>query len=326
MAKILIVDDNPDMLDTLEHLFNFYDFEVARAQNGQEGIEAAEKERPGLIILDALMPVMSGFEACEKLKSNDKTREIPVIFLSANYTKLEHQQRGLELGADDYILKPFNAKELISKVNSLLHRKELIEQLRADNRQILENSLQPGESEEPILDPLTGIYNESFFHRRLREEHRRSVESGENLTTVLLDVDLFRNVNEVYGEQTADYVLLKIANIISRNRRPSDLAFRLEKNRFAVILPQTGETGAFGEAERLRTAILQTEFFDQDFFELKRISYKLQQSLENLTVSIGIAASERGIAHGDLLKRAEVSLHKAKSKGRNTTIRYSEAD
>lgn len=326
MAKILIVDDNPDMLDTLEHLFNFYDFEVARARNGQEGIEAAEKENPGLIILDALMPVMSGFEACEKLKNNVRTREIPVIFLSANYTKLEHRQRGLELGADDYILKPFNAKELISKVNSLLHRKQLIEKLRKENHDILKSNPRFREEGDPAIDTLTGIYNESFFHQRLGEEHRRSAETGEKLTTALLDVDLFRNVNEVYGEQTADYVLLKIANIILRSSRPSDYIFRLEKNKFAVILPQTGETEAYKEVESIRTAILKTEFFDHDFFELKRISYKLQQSLQNLTVSIGIAASECGIAHGDLLKRVENSLHRAKLKGRNTTIRYSEAD
>ena len=125
MAKILVVDDNIDMLDTLEHLFGFYEFEVLRAENGKVGLEIAEKEQPGIILLDALMPVMDGFEACEKLKQNPKTKEIPVIFLSANFTGQEHRKKGLELGADDYMLKPFNAKELISKINLLLHREPM---------------------------------------------------------------------------------------------------------------------------------------------------------------------------------------------------------
>ncbi len=124
MAKILVVDDNVDMLDTLEHLFGFYEFEVLRAENGKEGLEIAEQEQPGVILLDALMPVMDGFEACEKLKQNLKTKNIPVIFLSANYTGQEHRQKGIELGADDYILKPFNAKELITKINSLLQKSQ----------------------------------------------------------------------------------------------------------------------------------------------------------------------------------------------------------
>ena len=108
MPKVLIVDDNEDMLDTLKHLFQFYEFEVARAVNGQEGIISAEKEKPDIIILDALMPVMNGFDACRALKSGKKTKEIPIVFLSANYMEDEHRVMGLELGADDYVLKPFN--------------------------------------------------------------------------------------------------------------------------------------------------------------------------------------------------------------------------
>jgi DNA-binding response OmpR family regulator len=119
MPKALIVDDNDDMLDTLEHLFHFYEFEVVRAVNGQEGIQVAENENPDIIILDALMPVMNGFDACKFLKNSPRTKDIPVVFLSANYIEDEHRILGLELGADDYILKPFNAKELKTIVKEL---------------------------------------------------------------------------------------------------------------------------------------------------------------------------------------------------------------
>lgn len=335
MAKILVVDDNLDMLDTLEQLLTFYDFEVVRAENGLEGVEVAKKDQPDLIILDALMPVMNGFEACEILKSAADTREIAVIFLSANYTKLEYQQRGLELGADDYILKPFNAKELVGKVNSLLHRKRLIEKLRQENKDILlrhprfeAGGETPGESlsgdVDSRIDSLTGVYNEDFFHRRVKEQYHRSLEMKRDLSVALIDGDLFREVNEIYGEQTADYVLMKIANILLQISRPSDFVFRLEKDKFAIILPAVTEAGAFEESERIRSAILQTKFFDQDFFEFKKISHKLKQSLQNLTVSIGIAALDHEIAHSDMLSRAQEALRKAKLKGRNTTLRYSE--
>lgn len=333
MAKILVVDDNIDMLDTLEQLLTFYDFEVVRAENGKDGVETAKRERPDLIILDALMPVMNGFEACEILKSTAETRESAVIFLSANYTKLEYQQRGLELGADDYILKPFNAKELIGKVNSLLHRKRLIEKLRLENKDLLlghprfEAAKKSHDSDvDSRIDTLTGVYNENFFHQRLKEEYHRALETKAELSVALIDADLFREVNEIYSEQTANYVLMKIANILLQISNSSEFVFRLEKDKFAIILPATTEVGAFDEAERIRTAILQTKFFDQDFFEFKKISHKLKQSLQNLTVSIGIAALDHEIAHSDMLSRAQEALSKAKLKGRNTTLRYSEIE
>lgn len=335
MAKILIVDDNIDMLDTLEHLFTFYDFEVVRAENGREALAVAEREKPGLIILDALMPVMNGFEACEKLKSNPQTRDIPVIFLSANYTRLEHQQKGIELGADDYILKPFNSQELITKITSLLHRRRLIEKLRNDNQQLLHRKCPPPERESlPAagdneaakdfnIDPLTGLYNNRFFQQRFEEEYRHSLNAGGGLALALVDADMFRRINEIYSEQTADYVLMRIANVILHNSRAAEVVFRLENNKFALLL-RLPEDPAFEEAERIRSAVQRTQFFEQDFFQLKKVSPRQKQALENVTVSIGVAALQKQISKNDLLQQAQDSLAQAKARGRNRTVRFSE--
>ena len=240
MARILVVDDNVDMLDTLEHLFGFYEFDVLRAKNGKEGIEIAEREQPGIILLDALMPVMDGFEACEELKKNPKTRDIPVIFLSANYTSRTHREKGISLGADDYILKPFNAKELIAKINALLHRKQLVDKIKGDNHLLLKkqnqqmpdvDKLYQNASElksSKITDHLTGVYNESFFQQRLDQEYKNSLKQKSDLTLILLDVDAFNKINQTYGDKTGDYVLMKIANVILKNTRDSDIVFRLE--------------------------------------------------------------------------------------------------
>jgi len=337
MRKVLIVDDNEDMLDTLEHLFRFYEFETVRAVNGKEGCKKAEKEKPNIIILDALMPVMNGFDACKILKENKKTQDIPVIFLSANYVEDEHRIMGLELGADDYILKPFNAKELIARVNSILHKKELVENLRKDNKYLVKEKstvLQQIEKLQKktvelesgqITDPLTGLYNKIYLEKRLIEELSRTKRYKHDLSLVIIDVDMFRVVNEVFGEKTGDYILMRVANVILNNTRDTDIVFRLEGNRFMTILPNTDETGAFYEAERIRSAVDQTQFFDQNFYELKKLSPKRKQDYQKITVSVGILQIDPKTVKktGSYVELAEKALQQAKSSGRNQTYRYS---
>lgn len=337
MSKVLIVDDNEDMLDTLEHLFNFYEFKVAKARNGQEGIEVARKDEPDMIILDALMPVMNGFDACKVLKEDLKTKDIPVIFLSANYVEDEHRVMGLELGADDYVLKPFNAKELIARVKSILHKKELVEQLRQKNTQLIEeksdafkelDELRKKTNElesSQLTDSLTGLYNKSILNQRMDEEISRAKRYKYPFSIVVVDVDFFRIINEIFGEKTGDYILMRIANVILNNTRKTDIVFRSNSNRFVILLPHTDETGAFYEAERIRSAIDQTQFFDQDFYELKKLSPKRKQDYQRITVSIGITEVnlpelKKGV---EPLEFAEKALDFAKSNGRNQTVRFS---
>ncbi len=337
MSKVLIVDDNEDMLDTLDHLLRFYEFTVFRAVNGKEGVSVAEKEQPDIIILDALMPVMNGFEACKILKENPQTKDIPVVFLSANYVEDEHRIMGIELGADDYILKPFNAKELVARVKSILHKKELVNNLRQHNKSLIaEKSDALKEIEQlqkktvelegtQITDPLTGLYNRTFLHKRLKEELARAKRYKHQLSLVLIDVDLFHNVNEVFGEKTGDYILMRVANVILNNTRTTDVVFRFEANRFAVVLPITNEAGAFYEAERIRSAVAQTKFFDQNFYELKKLSPKRKHDYQKLTVSIGLLeidlAESKKTEH--FLEYTNKALQQAKASGRNKTIRFS---
>lgn len=340
MAKVLIVDDNEDMLDTLEHLFHFYEFEVSKAVNGKEGYEIAGEENPDIIILDALMPVLNGFDTCKKLKSSPKTKDIPVIFLSANYVEEEHRVLGLELGADDYILKPFNAKELIAKVKSLLHKKDLIMQLRENNRQLVEEHNTVSKELEKLrrktseleagqmTDPQTGLYNHTFLKKRFKEELSRAKRYRGALSLVTVDVDLFHKINDVFGEQTGDYILMRIANVILNNTRHTDIVSRSGANRFYIILPHTDETGAFYEAERIRSAIDQTKFFDQNFYELKKLSPKRKHIYQHITVSIGLLEVDaQQIDKPDrAFQMVDKALSQAKAKNRNQTFRYSKME
>lgn len=334
--KILLVDDNEDMLETLKHLFTLYEFDVALASNGKEALEVAQKEMPSLIVLDALMPVMNGFEACKKLKEEQKTKDIPVIFLSANYTEDNHRILGLELGADDYILKPFNAKELVTKVKSILNRKKFIHKLRSDNKQLLEQQHSVSKEleklkkhtqelqKEVFTDNLTGLYNDNYFLQRINEEFLRAKRYKNDLSIVLLDVDYFQKMQNEYGNQAGEYILMKIANVILNNTRNSDIIFRIRDNRFGVILPNTDETGAFKEAERIRTAIDQTNIINEKFFSLSIAPHKRKHGIKNVTASIGITYLNEAIEKPDfLIKDAVSALENAKTAGGNATIKHS---
>jgi len=335
MPKVLLVDDNQEMLETLEHLFHFYEYEVEKAANGKEALEVAEKTQPDIILLDALMPVMNGFEACKQLKNMPRTRDIPVIFLSANYIEDEHCIMGLELGAEDYILKPFNAKELVTRVKAVLQKKALIEKLRQDNESLIQqqdsfsrelNDLRNRTSDlekNLVTDALTGLYNKNFFDKRLKEEFNRARRYRQELSLVLIDLDFFNKINELYGERTGDYVLMKVANVILNNTRNSDIVFRTEGNKFALILPNTGETGAFYEAERVRSAVSQENFIEKGFTELKHLSAKRKKSYSQLTISAGVVClAEQIPTVENLMKCAEDALAAAKAGGRNTVVKY----
>ena len=276
MSKILIIDDNQDMLLTLEHLLQFYEFEVVKAENGKTGVDAAIAEQPDLIIVDALMPVMNGFEACDRLKKGPTTNHIPVIFLSANYTAPEQPpQKAMELGADDYMLKPFNAKELVNKVNSLLHRQRLLQSLRRENvesiRQRLPElpvDLTKGLDIPASLDRTTGFAGQGHpFTGGLNQLIEAPVTAAAPvLSLVVADIDQFADIEAEFGDQTADYVLVKVANLILNNAREESLVFRVQGHRFAILQPGVDELTAFTTAAHILDLIRSQPIFDEDFF------------------------------------------------------------
>ncbi len=322
MAKVLLVDDNVDMLETLEHLFTFYDFEVARAVNGAVALEIVNDENPDIIILDALMPVMNGFDTCEHLKTDPETRDIPIIFLSANYTEKEHRRKGLELGADDYILKPFNAQELIGKVNFILKRQSLLAGIRAENDAFLKEFEQGAAEAE--RDHLTGLLADSAFLHDLRSKFEASKDGGSELSLLMLDVDHFSKISGAFGDATGNYVLNKIVHILLRHGRKQDYLYRLDRNRFCILMADTGESIAFSEAEKLRTAIEGAEFLEPELLELHPGASKRKLTPQNITVSVGIATAADSASDSLLLKSVEEALGRAKATGRNVTIRTSE--
>ena len=335
MAKILVVDDNQEMVETLERLFSFYQFEVISARNGHQAIDQAEAEHPDVIILDAMMPGMDGFEACRILKSKEKTQDIPIVFLTAKYLDIENKITGLQLGADDYLIKPFNSKELITRVKTILKKNEMMKTLRENNESLRDTheeiskelkKLQEANqnlSEHAVIDSLTGLYNKNYFRNRLKEEFHRSMRYETPVSLILIDIDSFARINESLGYQVGDFILMKISNVILTNTRISDIVARLDGEDFAVILPQTDEQGSYFEAERIRVALNRTSHIDDSLINLQNLKRRRKNEHKNLTVSIGVATyypksdikSEK-----DLINHAREALGVAKRSGKNKTI------
>jgi len=300
MPKILIAEDNNEMRETLEQLFKFYKYSVITAENGKIAVQKSQKENPDVILLDAHMPVTDGFTACKKIKSNKITKDIPVVFLSAKFIEADNKIAGLELGADDYLLKPFNSKELVTRINAILQKNQVLQELRDKNEELSISNLsinkkleqlKEANPEDPIdsmTDSLTGLYNNNYFTIRLKEEFNRSIRYNIYLTVILIEVDEFKRIIQNYGNQLGDYILMKMANIILNNTRVIDISARYENGKIRILLPQTESRGGHIEAKKLKKALESENYKNEQLADLNNIKRRRKIDLENITISMGV--------------------------------------
>ena len=188
--KILVIDDSDLMLNIIRDIIEGAGYDVVTASSGKEGLELVRKEKPDLVLLDVIMPEMNGFEVCEILRNDDSNNLLPIIILTAK-SKDEDKLRGLELGADDYITKPFNPRELISRVNNTLRR---IDKNRYAN-------------------PLTGLQGNT----EIMNEINHRIAKNEVFAVIYLDMDNFKAYNDVYGFAKGDTAIKMTADLISDN-------------------------------------------------------------------------------------------------------------
>lgn len=338
MPKVLIADDNAEMLETLEQIFTFYQFDVIKAKDGVEAVAATEKHLPDLVVLDGMMPEMDGFEACKALKNKSKTKHIPVVFLTANYIDVKDRITGFELGADDYILKPFNSKELVARCNTILQRHNMMHMLRNENEELnsknkeiedeLASLLERSKNTEDntFIDNVTGLYNFSFFQKRLKEEFLRAKRHSNELSVVIIGFSNLEKINEVFGNQIGNYVIMKMANSLLNKTRVSDVLARSDNDRFYIILPQTDAQGCYFEAERIRVTLSGVNYFDDDLIETIKYPKRKISEFQNIGINLGVATfpmeGETIREDHELLNYAEEALKKSRAKGNNMTIAY----
>ena len=286
---ILVVDDNQTNIDIVRSYLKRMGLASRSARNGLKAIELAKNLHPDLILLDVMMPEMDGLEVCKILKNNPATSAIPVIFLSAR-KQIDHRVSGMAIGAVDYITKPFEPSELEIRIRSALRTKAMQDMLISQAK----------------TDPLTGLYNWRCFHEVLSEELQRSVENSQPLSLILVDLDMFKIVNDSYGHQMGDKVLCDLSAMISASVRPTDHVARYGGDELIIVLPLTGAEQAKAMAERLCAEIKETTFGDKQF------TVEIAGSFGVVTADPGDEPTAEA-----LVRMADEALYTAKRRGRN---------
>ncbi|WP_151703101.1 diguanylate cyclase domain-containing protein [Nitrincola alkalilacustris] len=292
--KVLIVDDELLNRKLLADILRD-DYRVILAKNGSQAIEMVNKHQPDLILLDIIMPGENGYQVLVTLKSNPQTQDIPVVFISALDTDRD-EEKGLVLGATDYISKPFRKSLVKARIDNhmrMVSQRKLLEELAN-------------------LDGLTNVDNRRCLEQNLDEEWRRAQRNQQPLSLAMLDVDHFKQFNDHYGHGGGDKVLRQVARAMrAQIKRPGDRVARYGGEEFVILLPETTHQDAERIMDKLRQAIV----------DLK-IPHDYSEAGPYLSVSIG-GATLMPNEHEEpitLLNKADVSLYRAKNLGRNRVI------
>ncbi|MDP9173253.1 MAG: diguanylate cyclase [Planctomycetota bacterium] len=284
-SSILIVDDSVFLHKLVRAHLEGEAIDLHFANSGEEGLSAAVNLKPSLILLDVDMPEMNGFEVCRRLKANMLTENIPIIFLTADIAS-EDKVKGLNLGAGDYITKPFKPEELRARVRAALRNKSQVEQVA-------------------MVDELTKLWNRTYLDLHLPAQLSLSRRTNRPLTCIIGDIDGLGKINENHGEVTGDEVVQTVAKIISGQSRGQDIVCYLGNGRFAALLPGTDRDGAVLFADRCRA-------------EIERQTKNHDGTDLNATCSFGVS-DWQAQDNSSLLDRADASLFCAKQSGRNCT-------
>ncbi|MEM9772000.1 MAG: diguanylate cyclase [Cyanobacteria bacterium P01_D01_bin.73] len=297
---VLVVDDAVGNLNLVGRILEQADYETTFASHGAQALEQIPMVQPDLVVLDLMMPDISGLEVCKKLKENSRTEHIPVIFLTASDDKKDLIE-AFAYGAVDYITKPFSAPELLARVKNhleLKHSRDLLKQAIAKLDRLAKT------------DPLTGIANRRHWLTLAKQEFKRTQRYESSFSILLIDLDHFKNINDTYGHHAGDQVLITIVKSVRSKLRQQDFFGRWGGEEFVVLLPETGLKAATTVADRLRSSV-----------EALVKKPTPNQIYPCTTLSIGITSCGiQDINLDSIIQRADQALYQAKEQGRNRGV------
>jgi len=298
-GNILVVDDDTANCDLLSRQLNRMGYTVTVAQNGVIALELLSKQEFELVLLDILMPIISGLEVLKCLRCTYSIAELPVIMVTAR-DRNDDIVAALDCGANDYMAKPFSLPVVTARVRTQMMLKQTVAGLEAANRRLEMLSLHDG---------LTNIPNRRCFNETFEREQLRTLRNGVPLSLILLDVDFFKRYNDTYGHEAGDQALCRVADLlVSSTDRGGDMVFRYGGEEFVILLPETPAAGARFVGERILSGI--------DALAIPHLTSTVSL---HLTASMGIATatpSDKECYH-TLFEKADSLLYKVKANGRN---------
>lgn len=306
--KIAALDDNVQNLKLISDILENDGYDVSLCLTINQLFDYLEVELPDIILLDVMLPDMNGFEVCKKINSMIPFNDIPIIFLSAR-TETMDIVNGLEVGGVDYITKPFRPIELLARIKTHLEIKSIRDELKQKNTEltVLNEKLQ----EFAIKDPLTKLYNRRMMITKFEEEMSRCKRNQNPFSVILLDIDNFKRVNDKFGHNFGDEVLMIFSDILVTSKRLEDYVARWGGEEFLLILPSTDNNGAAIVAERVKEKIQEYEF-------------KNGREIIHITATFGLAEYNYNDTVESIIKKADEALYYGKNNGRNQIVIYNE--
>lgn len=309
--SIVIVDDLPDNLRLLSGILKEKGYRVRPSPSGKRALVTIAKEPPDLILLDIMMPEMDGYEVCRQLKENDQTADIPVIFLSA-LNEVFDKVKAFRAGGVDYIAKPFQVEEVLARVNAHLTIRNQQKALAHQNKELKAKSALITSQAEKLKelacrDPLTGLANRREFLARAGDEESRFERTGKPFAILMIDIDHFKRINDTYGHECGDFVLVGISRCLEENLRKQDVVARWGGEEFIVLLPESDRKGALGVAEKIRNSINNKQ-------------YSCRNVSLSVTATLGVCFQNGNRHIEELIRRADEALYKGKKAGRNRVV------
>jgi diguanylate cyclase (GGDEF)-like protein len=291
---VLIGEDSLVVREVLRWHLDAHGFEIVEAGDGEEAMRLATARPPSVILLGIELGGIDGFEALARLKADPALANTPVLFITG-HTGTRDLVEGLQLGAHDYLRKPFEPAEVIARVGAAARLKKLQDELLERNAQLYQISR---------TDPLTGLANRRHLDEQLIIQTTSARRHGYALSVVLIDVDQFKAINDTYGHISGDDVLCEVARRLSLTARAEDIVGRWGGEEFLVIVPHCDAEASYEVGERFRetVAVSPVETRDGEVIPVR--------------VSVGCSGG-----HDELLvERADVALYAAKERGRNRTV------
>ncbi|MGB8453321.1 MAG: diguanylate cyclase [Anaerocolumna sp.] len=291
---VLVVDDSDIICSIIKGILETSSLHIDIAHSGEDGIIIANKLHPTLILLDIIMNGIDGYETCRILKESNETKDIPIIFITGNNDS-ESVLKGFEVGAADYVSKPFIPEELKARVKVHMQNIKIQREL-----QFLMQELK----EMAVTDYLTKLYNRRYFMDRLQIF---VTQYDINIFLILFDIDNFKKINDTYGHNAGDIVLVTVSNILRLLLREEDILSRWGGEEFMICLPDINEDKAVDFANKLRR-------------EVSKYNFNCDNNAFQCTITGGIIQYDRGISPEKNFTTVDQALYLGKSSGKNRCI------